>query len=157
MIQRSIIFFTFFLTLFAAATFVSAAESPYDALPGEKGKGGEVCSLIKDNLQRGVDAKSVTKTNIRLGNDVCYVIKCAIDGGGELNLIITGAVEAGATPDVVSRCCVDAGAEPAKIAEVLQSMGEGTGYSHPGDQFVPMDTATVGRNTGTRFVSPSSF
>ena len=156
MIQRLIIFFTFFITLFAAATFVSAAESPYDALPGEKGKDGEVCSLIKDNLQRGVDAKAVTKTNIRLGSDVCYVIRCAIDGGGELKLIITGAVEAGATPDVVSRCCVEAGAEPAKIAEVLQGMGE-AGYSRVEDQFVPMDSATVGRNTGTRFVSPSSF
>ncbi len=156
MIQRLFISFTFFLVLFPAATFVSAADSPKDTLLGAKSKEKEVCGLIKDNLQRGVDAKAVTKTNIRLGNEVCYVVRCAIDGGGELKLIITGAVEAGATPDVVSKCCVEAGAEPAKIAEVLQGMGEGLGYSPPGD-FVPMDTAAVGGNTGTRFVSPSSF
>ncbi|MDA8239683.1 MAG: hypothetical protein M0Z67_04830 [Nitrospiraceae bacterium] len=157
MIQRLFISFTFILVLFSAATFVSAADSPKDTLLGHNGKEKEVCGLIKDNLQRGVGAKAVTKTNIRLGNEVCYVVRCAIDGGGELKLIIAGAVEAGATPDVVSKCCVEAGAEPAKIAEVLQGMGEGLGYSLPGDQFVPMDTATVGRNAGTRFVSPSSF
>ncbi len=157
MIHRLVISSTFLLALFYAAAVVSAAEYQYGALPGEKGKGGEVCSLIKDNLRRGVDAKAVTKTNIRLGNDVCYVIKCAIDGGGELRLIISGAAEAGATPDVVSRCCVDAGAEPAKIAEALQNLGDDPPYSPTVDPFVPMDSVKVGRNTGTRFVSPSSF
>ncbi len=154
MIQRTLILFASLLALFSAATISHAAES---ALSAEKGGKKEVCSLIKDNLQRGVDAKSVTKTNIQLGNEVCYVVHCAIDGGGELKLVITGAVEAGATADVVSRCCVDAGAEPARVAEALQSIGEGLGYSQPGDAFVPMATATVGRSTGTRFVSPSSF
>ncbi len=157
MIHRLVISFTLLLAVFYSAAVASAAEHGYGALPGEKGKGGEVCSLIKDNLRRGVDAKAVTKTNIRLGNDVCYVVKCAIDGGGKLSLIISGAVEAGATPDVVSRCCVDAGAEPAKIAEVLQNLGDDPPSSSAADQFVPMDSVTVGRNTGTRFVSPSSF
>jgi hypothetical protein len=156
MINRAFIPFVIALSVMISGSLL-AAEPPKDISLGEKGGGSEVCSLIKDNLQRGVDAKAVTKTNIRLGNEVCYVVKCAIDGGGELKLIVAGAVEAGSTPDVVSRCCVDAGADPAKIAEVLQGMGQGLGYSLPGEQLVPMDASVVGSNTGTRLVSPSSF
>jgi hypothetical protein len=141
--------------MFASGVFADAPQK--DTPPAIKGDGSGVCSLIKDNIHRGVDTKAVTKTNIKLGNEVCYVVKCAIDGGGQLRLIIAGAVEAGSTPDVVSRCCVDAGADPDQVAGVLESLGEGFGYSSPGEGFVPMDTRTVGTTTGTRFVSPSTF
>jgi hypothetical protein len=156
MMKRVVILFVISLSLTLAGS-VFAADLQKDIPLAKKGEGNEVCNLIKDNLQRGVDAKAVTKTNIKLGNEVCYVIKCAIDGGGDLRLVITGAVEAGSTPDVVSRCSVDAGADPARVAGVLQSLGEGLGYSSPADNFVPMDTRTVGTTTGTTFVSPSSF
>jgi hypothetical protein len=135
---------------------VLAQESPNDILSAKGSGDKEVCVLIKDNLKRGVDAKAVTKTNIQLGHNVCYVVKCAIEGGGELKLIITGALEAGSTSDVVTRCCVDAGAEPGMIAQILQSVGEGLGYSPPGDEMIPMDPALRG-TTGGRSISPSSF
>ncbi len=142
------LFIPFFLVSFLAFAHgsVLAQESPKS----------EVCSLIKDNLKRGVDAKAVIKTNIQLGNNVCYVVKCAIDGGGELELIIAGAMEAGSTPDVVTKCCVDAGADPALIAQIFRNLGEGLGYSPLGDEMVPMDQAKTGSPTG-RSISPSSF
>jgi hypothetical protein len=133
-----------------------AQESQKDILSGKDSDNKEVCVLIKDNLKRGVDAKGVTKTNIQLGHNVCYVVKCAIEGGGELKLIITGALEAGSTSDVVTKCCVDAGADPGMIAQIVQSVGEGLGYSTPGDEMTPIDPVAAG-TTGGRFISPSSF
>ncbi len=135
---------------------VFAQESQKDILSGKDSGSKEVCVLIKDNLKRGVDAKAVTKTNIQLGHNVCYVVKCAIEGGGELKLIITGALEAGSTSDVVSKCCVDAGAEPGMIAQILESVGEGLGYSPLGDEMIPMDPVSTGTKGGSS-ISPSSF
>ncbi len=135
---------------------VLGQENPINVLPSKGAGIKEVCSLIKDNIKRGVDEKAVTKTNIQLGHNVCYVVKCAIDGGGDLKLIIAGAVEAGVTSDVVTKCGVEAGADPLIVAQILQNLGEGLGYSQPGDEFVPMAPAPSG-NTAGRFVSPSHF
>jgi hypothetical protein len=156
MINRLLTPLVFLLYLACSAGSVAGAENSSDGLSGKDAREKELCTLIKDNLKRGVDAKSVTKTNVQLGHSVCHVIRCAIDGGGELRLIITGAVEAGSTPDVVTRCCVDAGAEPGTIAKILQSLGEGLGYSPPGDELVPVDPVPTGTAAG-RFISPSAF
>jgi len=154
--KHFLILFALVLSLAFSPGSALAQESQKDIFFGKDSGNKEVCVLIKDNLKRGVDAKSVTKTNIQLGNNVCFVIKCAIDGGGELRLIITGAIEAGSTADVVTKCSVDAGADPGTIAQILQSVGEGLGYSPPGDEMVPMDPAPRGTTTG-RFISPSAF
>jgi len=156
MINRLYIPFVFLLCLACSAGSAFGAENSSDLLSGKNSGDGETCRLIKDNITRGVDAKSVTKTNIQLGHNVCYVVKCAIDGGGELSLIVMGAVEAGSTPDVVSRCCTDAGAEPWKIAQILENMGEGFGYSSPKADFIPIDPFPA-RTTARRFISPSAF
>jgi hypothetical protein len=83
----------------------------------------DVCELIKNDLERGVDAKVVTRTNILLGNNACFVIKCVLDGGAELKPVIDGAIEAGAMPDVVARCCLDAGVDPLLVTQALAPPG----------------------------------
>ncbi len=156
MMNRPVITFIFLLFFACFSVSVFGAENRVNLLPGMNSGDNETCRLIKDNISRGVDAKSVTKTNIQLGRNACYVIKCAIEGGGSLRSVIAGAMEAGTTADVVTKCCVDAGAEPGMIAQILQSEGEGLGYSPPGDEMIPMAPAPRGISAG-RFISPSSF
>lgn len=145
------LFFVLFLTYSAGSVYAQ------EYLLTDKDAGAkEACSLIKDNLQRGVDAKAVTKDNIQLGNNACYVIKCVIDGGGELKSVISGAMEAGCTTDVVTKCCMDAGVEPGMIAQIFQSTGRGLEYSLPMDELIPFNPAPRGNSAG-RFISPSSF
>ena len=156
MINRTCLFFALVLSLtFAGSTYAADSSNGLPLVKATSGAG--VCSLIQDNLKRGVDAKAVTKVNIRLGNEVCEVIKCAIDGGGSLSLILAGAVEAGSTPDVLSRCAVSAGADPSEVAQILQDLGKRLGYASQEDNIVPIDTSTIPENTGSRSVSPSSF
>ncbi len=156
MINRLVITFICLLFFVCFSASVFGAEARGDLFSGINSGDNEVCRLIKDNISRGVDAKSVTKTNIQLGHNACYVIKCAIDGGGLLRMVITGAMEAGTTSDVITKCCVYAGAEPGMIAQILQSEGEGLGYSPPADELIPMAPAPRG-TTPRRFISPSSF
>jgi hypothetical protein len=134
-------------------------------LTGKNADSKEVCSLIKDNLERGVGAKAVTKTNIQLGHNTCYVIKCAIAAGGNLDEIISGAVEAGATPDVISRCAIDAGVDAGAVAEGLTRTGstspyysksEGPGYLAAEGELVPIDPLPNAASGGG-YVSPSGF
>ena len=156
MINRLFMPLVFLLSLVCSAGSVFGAENSNGFLSGKHSGDNDVCRLIKDNITKGVDAKAVTKTNIQLGQNVCYVIKCAIEGGGELRLVIAGAIEAGSTADVITKCSVDAGADPGAIAQILQSVVEGLGYSPLGDEFVPADPVPV-RTTEGRFISPSAF
>jgi hypothetical protein len=121
----------------------------------------DVCELIKNDLERGVDAKVVTRTNILLGNNACFVIKCVLDGGAELKPVIDGAMEAGCMPDVVSRCCLDAGVNPVLVARALRSMAEPVSPAPPGDEtgpedFVPPISEPPETSEGGT-ISPSSF
>jgi hypothetical protein len=121
----------------------------------------DVCELIKNDLERGVDAKTVTKTNILLGNNACFVIKCVIEGGADLIPVIAGATEAGCTPDVVSRCSLEAGVKPALVAQALRSIEEPVSPGPPSPEgpgeFIPPLPEPPDNGPPGGKLSPSSF
>jgi len=155
-----ILFFIVFLPFNLIAEKI-LGDNETDREPCDRAVCEDVCELVKNDLERGVDTKTVIKTNILLGNDACLVIMCALDSGAELKPVIIGAIEAGCMPDVVSRCCLNAGAQPLLVAQSLQSLAEPVTPDVPGDDIgpedvLPVDTEQPGTSPGG-MISPSSF
>ena len=115
----------------------------------------DMCMVVKNTINEGLDTKEVTKICIETGHDACLIIRCAIEAKGDLGQIITGALEAGTTTDVCSRCALEVGADPQQLAKILEA---GLGYTPalaPGLASVEMGPPG-GTSAGGK-ISPSSF
>jgi hypothetical protein len=90
-----------------------------------------VCSLVQQDLDRGVRVRSVVKTSIQMGYNACMVVKCALSAGGDPKEVIGGAIDAGTPSDVVARCSLNAGAGLGEVLADLRSAGTNACYVQP--------------------------
>lgn len=120
-----ILFFLFSLSLFS---ITYAQDDIKDIINSKYKLHKDICPVIKEMINEGLNTRYIIKTSIKLGHDACYVIKCAIGSNANLEQTIMGAIEAGTTHDVCARCAIDAGADPIEVAKILET---GLGYSPP--------------------------
>jgi len=133
---------------------VFADQPPKDPFSKKYMEAKDVCSLVKQVLREGMNAKEVTKRSIELGHEACLVIRCAVEGNGSLPLIIAGALEAGATSDVCSKCAIDAGADPKDVAQALET---GLGYTPAAAGLNPINVNVPGGEPAGGVLSSSGF
>ncbi|MEW6586436.1 MAG: hypothetical protein AB1442_12600 [Nitrospirota bacterium] len=132
-----------------------AEETLKDTIARKYAQTKDICPVVKQTINDGINTKEICKSSIELGHDACVVIRCAIAAEGDLLQIITGAIEAGATPDVCSRCAIEAGADPKDVAKALET---GLGYSPPmAAGLSPVEIGLPGGNTSGGIISVSSF
>ena len=145
--------FIFALSLLVSST-VFAAEPLNDTFSKKYMEAKDVCSLVKQVLLEGMNAKEVTKRSIELGHEACLVIRCAVEGNGNLQQIMAGALEAGTTSDVCSKCAMDAGADPRDVAQALQT---GLGYTPAAAGLNPINVSVPGGEPAGGVLSSSGF
>jgi len=134
---------------------VYADQSLKDTLAQKYNKEKDVCRVVKQALQAGMNTKEVTKSSIELGHEACLVIRCAIEANGSLQQIVTGALEAGTTSDVCSKCAIDAGADPRAVAQALET---GLGYTPAeGAGLNPINVNVPGGEPAGGVISSSGF
>jgi hypothetical protein len=148
-----IVCFIIALSLLMSNT-VFADEPLKDTFSKKYMEAKDVCSLVKQVLREGMNAKEVTKRSIELGHDACLVIRCAVEGNGSLQQIMAGALEAGATSDVCSKCAIEAGADPKDIAQALET---GLGYTPAATGLNPINVNVPGGEPAGGILSSSHF
>jgi len=125
-----------------------------DTLAQQYNKEKDICRVVKQALQSGMNTREVTKASIELGREACLVIRCAVEANGSLQQIITGALEAGATSDVCSKCAIDAGADPMAVAQALET---GLGYTPAAAGLNPINVNVPGGEPAGGVLSTSHF